>query len=57
MVLKELSLKIVIEVKSPKLNTKTAEIIKTNSFLIFGISIFINLIKGEILSIKHCLDS
>ena len=56
-----------VKVKSPKKLSyvtqttlpadDTAEIIKTNSFLIFGISIFINLIKGEIFSIKHCLDS
>ena len=37
--------------------TKTAEIIKINSFLILGISILTILINGEILSKRHCLDS
>ena len=54
---KELSLNIVTEVKSPKLKTKTAELIKINSFLILGISILIILTNGEILSKRHCLDS
>ena len=48
-VLNELLLKIVTEVKSPKLNTNTVVLTNRNSYLILGKSILINLVKDFIL--------
>ena len=44
-VLNVLLLKIVTDVRSPKLNIKTVVQTNTNSYLIFGKSILINLVK------------
>ena len=56
-VLNELLLKIVTEVKSPKLNRNTVVLTNRNSYLILGKSILINLVKDFILKRRVFLYS